>query len=71
MMKDRKGSTMQRVHKEFSKTDRQLAKAKHEQFKRNQPQMAEEQRNKFIRSIVNSKEVNLPIGKVILNKLGQ
>lgn len=28
--------------------------------------MAEDQRNKFIRAIVNSKEVNLPIGKVII-----
>lgn len=61
-----KSSTIQRTHKEFTKTDRQLAKAKHEQFKRNQPQMAEDQRNKFIRAIVNSKEVNLPIGKVII-----
>ena len=66
MLGSRKGSTMQRTHKEFTKTDKQLAKAKYEQFKRNQPQMAEDQRNKFVRAIVNSKEVNLPIGKVVI-----
>lgn len=30
MLGSRKGSTMQRTHREFTKTDRQLAKAKHE-----------------------------------------
>lgn len=59
--------TMSDVHGNFSKGDKELAKAKYQQFKRNQPRMAEDQRNSFIKAIVNSKEVNLPISKIIIN----
>lgn len=55
------------VHQEFTASERKHAKAKHEQFKRNQPTMFQEQRNKFIRAIVEAKEVNLNIGGVFLS----
>ena len=53
-------------HKYFTKSERKHAKAKHEQFKRNQPRMFKEQRDEFVRAIIDAKEVNLNIGKVSL-----
>ena len=58
---------MRRAHREFTRSERKHAQAKHEQFKRNQPAMFQEQRNSFIKAILEAPEVNLNVGKIVLS----